>query len=198
MKKIKILPSDSTQWYLDNGDNTLRINYPELDKDSVVVDLGARHGSWSDQIRNKYFPQIFCFEVVSEFCEELRNKGYSVFKNAVYNKDGIIKIGIEEGEGSVYHEDNSFEVESIEARRIFEVIEKDNIDLIKINVEGAEYSILDNLIKSKKIKNIKNLQIQFHIIETYEKEYDRIRKELEKTHRVTWRYPFVWENWEII
>jgi hypothetical protein len=195
---VKIFPSDSTKWYEDNGDNTHRINYPLLNKNSVVVDVGARHGSWADQIKNKYFPQIFCFEVVPEFCEELKNKGYSVFRNAVYDKDGIIKIGIEEGEGSVYHENDTFEVESIEAKRIFEIIEKNNIDLIKINVEGAEYSILDNLIESKNIKNIKNLQIQFHIIETYEKEYDRISKELEKTHRVTWRYPFVWENWEII
>lgn len=195
---IKILPSDSTKWYEDNGDNTHRINYPFLDNNSIVVDVGARHGSWSDQIRLRYSPFIFCFEIIPEFCNELKNKGYTVFQNAIYDKNSIIKIGIEEGEGSIYHENDLFEVESIEANRIFEMIGKDKIDLLKINVEGAEYSILNNLIESGKIKNVKNIQVQFHLIENHENEYGKISEKLEKTHKVTWRYPFVWENWEII
>lgn len=194
---IKILPSDSTQWYLDNGDNTLRIDYPGINQKSTVVDIGARHGSWSDQIKTKYSPNIFCFEVVPSFCEELKVKGYTVFQNAVYNRDGKIMIGIDGDEGSVYHTNNTFEVESIQANSIFNIIGSDVIDLIKINVEGAEYSILNDLILSNTIGKIKNIQVQFHLIENHEEQYDNIVKELEKTHRLTWRYPFVWENWEI-
>lgn len=194
---IKILPSDSTQWYLDNGDNTLRIEYPGINQKSTVVDIGARHGAWSDQIKTKYSPRIFCFEVVSSFCEELSSKGYTVFQNAVYNKDGKIKIGIDDDEGSIYHTENTFEVESIQANRIFGMIESDVIDLIKINVEGAEYSILDDLIRSNTISKIKNIQVQFHLIENHGEQYNNIVKDLEKTHKLTWRYPFVWENWEI-
>jgi FkbM family methyltransferase len=194
---IKILPSDSSKWYLDNGDNTLRIDYPEINQKSVVVDIGARHGSWADQIRKKYSPNIFCFEVVSSFCEELSSKGYTVFQNAVYNREGKIKIGIDGDEGSIYHTNNTFEVESIQANKIFEMIKSDTIDLIKINVEGAEYSILEDLIKSNTISKIKNLQIQFHLIENHETQYYNIVKDLEKTHNLTWRYPFVWENWKM-
>ena len=195
---MKILPSDSSKWYQDNGDNTFRLDYPWLNQDSVVVDIGARHGSWSDLIRNRYSPEIFCFEVVSEFCKELKNKGYNVFHNAVYDKSGIVEIGIDQGEGSIFHNENSFSVESIESSKIFDLIHREQIDLIKINVEGAEYPILDNLIKSGRIKNIKNLQVQFHLIENHENEYHRISEELKKTHKITWQYPFVWENWEII
>jgi hypothetical protein len=71
--------------------------------------------------------------------------------------------------------------------------------LIKINVEGAEYPILKNLIDNGDITKIKNLQIQFHLFDGVENsEYDTIVNELSKTHKLSWRFPFVWENWEII
>jgi hypothetical protein len=35
---MKIRPADSTQWYADNGDATLRLDY-ELNEESVVFDI---------------------------------------------------------------------------------------------------------------------------------------------------------------
>ena len=195
---MKILPSDSSQWYIDKGDSTLRIDYPELNSKSIVVDIGARHGDWSDQIKSRYNPNIHCFDVVSEFCKELQNKGYRVYEKAVYNKRGKISIGIEDNEGSVYHNKNTFQVDSIEATDIFGIIGENSIDLMKINVEGAEYSILENLIQTGGISNIKNIQVQFHLIEKHENVYSELEKKLEKTHKLTWKYPFVWENWKLI
>lgn len=193
---IKIIPSDTSLWYKDKGDENLRLNY-NLNKDSIVVDIGARHGNWCDRIYEKYSSKIYCFEVVELFCKELLNKGYKVYNKAVLDKNEKVKIGIEQGEGSIFHENNQFEVDSIKASDIFNMIGQKNIDLLKINVEGAEYLILENLIKNNLIKNIKNLQIQFHIIEGHEEKYDDIVKFLSKTHNISWRYPFVWENWEI-
>ena len=39
---------------------------------------------------------------------------------------------------------------------------KGKIDLLKINIEGGEYEVLENLIENDLIKNIDNIQIQFH------------------------------------
>ena len=33
------------RWFADDGDNTLRLNYP-LDENSVVFDVGAYKGAW--------------------------------------------------------------------------------------------------------------------------------------------------------
>jgi cellulose biosynthesis protein BcsQ len=78
--------------------------------------------------------------------------------------------------------------------------EKDikRIDLMKINIEGCEYNLLECLIGIGFIKNIKNIQVQFHdFVEDAEKRMMEIQKNLQKTHYLTYQYPFVWENWEI-
>ena len=88
-------------------------------------------------------------------------------------------------------------MECIEAKDIFEVINHDTIDLLKINVEGAEYEIIDNLIESNTINKIKSIQVQFHCVNKYTKIYDSLSNKLSNTHTITWRYPFVWENWTL-
>lgn len=192
---MKIKPSDSTQWYNENGDNTYRINY-DLNSESVVVDLGARHGNWSTLIRNKYSPKIYCFEVVEQFCNELRNKNFQTFCLAVTDKNTKIKLGVFESEASIYYSDSDFECESICASKIFETIGEEKIDLIKINVEGAEYNILNELISTDQIKKINNLQVQFHLFDGEQNDdYVEIANKLSETHTLTWRFPFVWENW---
>lgn len=73
-----------------------------------------------------------------------------------------------------------------------------NIDLIKINIEGAEYDLLDSIIEEGLQTRISNIQVQFHdVVSDAEKRMKGIQKMLEETHEVTWQYPFVWENWRI-
>lgn len=48
------------------------------------------------------------------------------------------------------------------------------------------------------IKNIKNLQIQFHnFVDSAEEKREAIRKQLSLTHKLTYDYYFIWENWEL-
>lgn len=74
-----------------------------------------------------------------------------------------------------------------------------NVDLMKINIEGGEYNLLEKMISSGLISKVDNLQIQFHDIKALDSE-NRMKKiwlALEKTHMVTWKFrPFVWENWK--
>jgi hypothetical protein len=69
--------------------------------------------------------------------------------------------------------------------------------VLKINIEGAEYVLLQYIISKGLHKNIRNLQVQFHLIEgqNCEELYSLIASALSETHELTWRYPFVWENW---
>jgi len=194
---MKIKPSDDTQWRNENGDLTYRLNY-KLNSESVVVDLGARHGDWADLIRKKYSPKIYCFEVVPEFCTQLKNKGYYTFCLAVSNKKERIKLGVFESEASIFYNESSFESESISSNEIFDLINQNHIDLMKINVEGAEYKILNELINNKSISKISNLQVQFHMFdENNNNEYEPLIQKLSETHELSWRFPFVWENWRL-
>jgi len=68
---------------------------------------------------------------------------------------------------------------------------------MKINIEGAEYALLDHLICTSSIFKIKNIQIQFHdFVPSAEKKMNRIKNSLKDTHYMTYEYPFVWENWK--
>lgn len=91
--------------------------------------------------------------------------------------------------------------ESIQLKSIVEFIENNRIhkiDLIKINIEGGEFDLLPSLLDHEIITKVDNLQIQFHeFIENSETKRNNIRKQLEKTHELTYDYYFIWENWKI-
>lgn len=71
-----------------------------------------------------------------------------------------------------------------------------DVDLMKINIEGGEYELLTRLIETGLIKQIKQLQIQFHDIESdSELKMKNICDNLALTHSPTFQYDFVWENW---
>ena len=72
----------------------------------------------------------------------------------------------------------------------------ERIDLMKMNIEGGEYDLLDHLIETGFIRNIENIQVQFHdFVPEAKQRMMKIQKELSKTHRLTYQYIFVWENW---
>ncbi len=77
-------------------------------------------------------------------------------------------------------------------------IEAKHVDLMKLNIEGAEFDLLDRLIAKKLHKKVTDIQIQFHKIDDKSEERrNKIREKLSKTHDCTWNYPFVWENWKL-
>jgi FkbM family methyltransferase len=72
----------------------------------------------------------------------------------------------------------------------------DKIDLIKINIEGEEFPLLDSIIKSGDISKINNIQVQFHQwIDNSIKLRAAIQDQLKNTHKQDWNFEFVWENW---
>ena len=73
------------------------------------------------------------------------------------------------------------------------------VDLIYMNIEGGEFQVLHELIKQGLIKNISHLQVQFHnVSKNSRKDRLKIRKELKKTHKNVFNYPFIWERWDLI
>lgn len=68
----------------------------------------------------------------------------------------------------------------------------------RIELYAVEYDILDELIRLDRIPNVVNFQVQFHkFVNGYEKRYKAIAASLSKTHELTYRFPFVWENWRL-
>ena len=71
------------------------------------------------------------------------------------------------------------------------------VDLLKINIEGGEYELLEGLIASGNIKCCKHVQVQFHTAgRDWAGRYSEIRAALDRTHRITFDEPFCWQNWD--
>jgi FkbM family methyltransferase len=195
---MKIRPSDSSEWYKAKGDDTFRLNYP-LNKDSIVIDLGGALGDWSMPIYNLYKPNIYIFEPTDLFAKlEARFEGLSkvhLLNFAASNEDAELALGVMDGEASLFHEENLVTVQATDFGAFLDRLSVQNIDLLKMNIEGAEYEILEGIVSRGQLNRFVNIQCQFHMIDNHEERYKNLIMELEKTHYLTWRFPFVWENW---
>ena len=203
-KERKIQKRRCKPWFKINGDKTLRLNY-DLSQSSIVFDLGGYKGNFAQEIYNRYLCKIFIFEPVKSFYKIIDNKFKNIPKVTAYpfglaNNDKELFISNSEDASSVFIDSDGSE--KIKLKSILTFINDNKIthvDLIKINIEGGEYEVLESLLSSGMIPIFKNLQIQFHdfIIDNANERMENIQAQLAKTHKITYQYKFVWENWEI-
>lgn len=191
-----------SKWYRDNGDLTHRLNY-NLIQQSLVVDLGGYEGQWASDIFSKYLCKVMIFEPYSIYARSIKNRfrhnsNIQIFSFGLSNADKTEKLSINNNASSMCKEGKIFEmIELKQAASFFCEAGIKQIDLIKINIEGAEYELLEHLIETEFVKNIQNIQVQFHsFVLNAQQRMNNIQDSLQKTHKVTYRYDFVWENWE--
>ncbi len=190
-------------WFDANGDNTLRLDY-NLNSDSIVFDLGGYKGEWSEKIFNKYSCNIYIFEPFIDYFKLIENKFKNNNKIKVYNfglSNQTIqeKLYIQDNRSSMFQKTGN--ATKINLKNVEDFLRQEliiRIDLMKINIEGAEYDVLEYLIKKDIIKTIDNIQIQFHnFIDKATERRNHIRELLTQTHNETYCYDFVWENWRL-
>lgn len=189
----------------DNGDKTLRVDY-DLGPDSLVVDVGGYLGEWARDIHCKYNCWVDVYEPYPGFCDEIHRKfSHNEKVNLKRYALGATTSKIE----FVNNNDatSQFKGGSEEAERhvadVVDVVPELNrharIDLIKINIEGMEYALLDRMLQSEELMSkVVNIQVQFHMfVKNYEAAREELRERLCKTHQCTYDYPFIWENWTL-
>lgn len=161
----KVLYAILNNWYnfdFNSLNSSIEKNYPhyfdldviECNKNEVIVDLGAYIGDTILDYINTYGPnnykKIYCYEITDESFNILKNnlKYYNNIdfrKKAVSNKKEklyITRSSIDNSANMVSDEG----MESIEAVTIDEDI-KDNITLIKMDIEGYEQKALEGCKK---------------------------------------------------
>jgi FkbM family methyltransferase len=191
MSKITLHPESLVTWQEERLER-LRYEY-NLSRESNVIDLGAYRGEWANEIYARYD----CNIVVVEPTEYIRGFQHGrIINKAASTHNGKVSFG-----GRAYYtsafEIGDHEYECIDINPLLESFTE--IDLLKINIEGAEYDILSHIIGAGLHTRIKNIQVQFHQIDgvPYELWYKEIADKLSKTHSLIWQYPYCWENWTL-
>lgn len=189
------------KWIIDNGDETHLVDY-HLNPESIVVDVGGYTGNFSDKIVKLYNPQLIILEPVKTYFKILSNK-YTNNKNVTLHeyglssKDSLQKIYISNDGTSLIKKSNKYKkIKLVDAAKFFNKLNA--VDLVSINIEGAEYDVIERLIKTGVVKKIKFLQVQFHsfVPNSINRRKDLLKKIL-KTHNVHFSYPFVWESFKL-
>lgn len=193
-------------WFSSRGDDTLRLNY-RLNKESIIFDVGSYTGEWAEKMANRYGCRIYCFEPIREFyeatvarCSKLPNVQVKNYAIGTQNSSSSMILN---GNSSslVFDSSGSSQTETVNIRSLDSVMDElgiSNVDLLKINIEGYEYDLMDYICGKGMQSKFANLQIQFHLeFPNAEERYSSIASCLEKTHGLTYRFDFIWENWQI-
>jgi FkbM family methyltransferase len=190
------------KWVADNGDKTLRLNY-ELNENSVVIDGGGYVGQWANEIYRKYKCNIHIFEPVKRYFdlinEKFKNNGkVHVYHYGLSDSNRSIDISISSDSSSVYNQNGKKEkINLVDIKKFLGELDITNVDLMKLNVEGEEYNILDRMIETNMVKDFDNLQLQFHrFIKDYDNRKKKIEGEILKSHSPTYEYDYVWVNYK--
>lgn len=182
----------------DDAKLGLRLDYP-LNKDSIVFDLGGYRGEWAQKIWERYQPSIYIFEPVPEFYESIVKKfngnlKIHIFAYGLSDKDARMRMDLKADASSVTSHEQGLEIELRDVASAMKEFAK--IDLVKINIEGGEFQVLPRMIETGVLTKCQDIQVQFHhFIPNAEKQREVIRRELEKTHHLTYDYTFTFENW---
>ncbi len=144
-------------------------NYELLNTESIVLDIGANTGEVTDYIFRKYKCNIYAYEPNPACYNHMKNK-YSKIDKIIINNCAISNFNGSDflyfhydakGNNDIRYiqgatlrkEKDNIDINKkikVKIQNIKDVLSSfNNIDLIKIDIEGSEYTILPELIKNK-------------------------------------------------
>jgi FkbM family methyltransferase len=177
----------------------------ELDEQSVVLDVGAYIGDWAEKLEERYHPAaIHCFEPAPGGVDQIHarhdaNPRVHIHPYGLGGRDETAQLALAGPGSSIYTEDTPFGLVDVEIRDVATVLDElglDEIDLLKVNIEGGEYDLFDRLIDAGWLERTRLVLIQFHEWHPHAyKRRRRIRRALRAQHEEVWNYSWVWELW---
>lgn len=190
------------RWRSDHGDETLRLNY-SLNSESVVLDLGGYRGDWAHNIHERYGCTVHVFEPVQSFADGIvrrfdGNEAIHVHRCGLGSTTRDERIGLSADASSMFHSEGAQEtIRIVDAAAWFAAHEVPRVDLMKINIEGGEYELLERMLDTGLASRVENIQVQFHNLAVdSETRMNDILQRLQASHQPTYQYHFVWENWQ--
>lgn len=187
-----------------------RLDYA-LTADSLVMDVGAYRGDFAVAIIKKFGCRVLAFEPIAMYAAsiqarpEIAREIVDVFRFGLADHDFNQQIPLAGDRTSAHFEaaaDPNFHAGPLMPAVFRDVIgfmdelAITQVGLVKINIEGGEYALLRRLIDAGYINRFNHLQVQFHtFIPNFGEFYLAIKKDLERTHTLSWRQPWRWESW---
>jgi FkbM family methyltransferase len=189
------------QWHAESGDITRRLDFP-LDRESVVVDGGGYQGQYASDIYATFRCRVHVYEPVRAFADFTRRR-FASNPDIVVHDVGLAantrteRIALEDDASSVLA-GAAARTEEIRLAAVTDELSRiGHVTLLKLNIEGLEYEVLESLLDAGRLTHIEHLLVQFHdFVPDAADRRERIRTGLSATHELRWDFPFVWEAWQ--
>jgi FkbM family methyltransferase len=172
----------------------------------VVLDVGAYDGAWAEGVLAHGPARVISFEPDPSGLAKLRARlgdrpEVEVCPFGLAAADATLTLALE-GPGSTLYADGAgtFGATTVEVRDADAALRElgvGDVELLKLNIEGAEYDVLDRLLDADWLPRCRHVLVQFH--EWHPRAHPRrraIRARLAETHDEVWCYPWIWERWE--
>lgn len=210
-RKRLVAPGPIGDFYRAGGNSLLHKNLP-LGQDDLVIDAGGYHGEWTAEMLMRYGCRSEVFEPVPAFAEQCRvryqhNARVRVHQAALGGSNRTTRFSLAENSTSEYHgraDATHFEAHVEAISDVLATLDAEQciqsgagaVGVLKLNIEGGEYEVLESLLATGDITRMRCLLIQFHRQPAdYEQRYARIVGGLQATHQRVWGFPMVWEKW---
>lgn len=185
---------------MENFREELRYEY-NLNPDSVVLDCGGYEGRFADEIFRRYGCTVHVLEPVKPFYDKIVERFHGNPKIHVHNygiggENDSVKFSIK-GDMTGAYADNP-ETEEVKIVDVAEILAEfgPKIDLLKLNVEGSEFSVLEAMVRWSMLGIVENIQVQWHdVVPDAKYRYDKLQERLARTHHLTFDHGWVWQNW---
>jgi FkbM family methyltransferase len=186
------------------GGSELLVSKFELISDDWIVDAGGFRGEWTDEMLCRYGAKVVIVEPNPPYAARLRdryktNDRVEVIEAALSDQMGYKALSLCD-EGSTLMGSTSasatIDVRLVDVRQLIEKRFSNGLGCLKLNIEGAEYEILEKLLSTEQVNGIRFILVQFHkgplnCIQRRE----QIQMRLSETHNKIFDFPFVWELW---
>jgi FkbM family methyltransferase len=188
--------------YVLVGGEALRYRF-NLDRNSLVMDLGGYKGHFVLEILKQHECRMWVFEAMPEYSARLSRRlgripGVRIFAYGLAGTDQTALLKVDEDASSVFEAGGGRTVR-IKLKSVLGFLKgarPKQIDLMKVNIEGGEYELLEKLCDSAWMPKLRRLQVQFHpFVPGALGRMKAIHAQLQRTHKLEWGFPMVWESW---
>lgn len=170
----------------------------DLPPKAYILDFGGYHGDFSASFQPRDVARIDIFEPVPRFSEIIENRfmddnriqvhGYAIGKTSRRERFAL--------DASATGKSNTGDVDvDFREAGVLNEIQSDFFDLVKMNIEGGEYELIESLDEINYLRKMKIILVQFHNFNG--EDFSQARLTLAKTHTPVWQFDYVWERWDL-
>lgn len=175
------------------------LDWPELTQDSVVVEVGGYKGRWALQIAERYAPHLYVFEPqawAANVCREVLGDRAMVLALALGARTDAMLVGEWETDGCSLVKEGTFQIAVAEIGGIFRQLGLAHIDLMLMNIEGYEYTLIPHMLDKGILPD--RLMVQFHTFAdpSGTRQVAIYQRLADCGYRTAWTYGVVLTAWE--